>query len=126
MKKYETVDGKWWLFEGDKPIRPLTDKEAIDVIWGMPYRLTGEELEKLQEYEEPSNSSIGYERNIEHKAQGCLVNWLNEPCTEHIYPNGAKVKPVFNKIWRHKDCDICWESLLRDFNEEVKPCLKKQ
>ncbi len=32
--EYETIDGKWWLFEDGKPIRPLTDDEARKVIWG--------------------------------------------------------------------------------------------
>lgn len=31
---YETIDGKWWLFIEGKAIRPLTDQEAADVIWG--------------------------------------------------------------------------------------------
>lgn len=33
--EYETIDGKWWLFGDGKPIRPLTDEEAVDVIWGI-------------------------------------------------------------------------------------------
>lgn len=33
--QYETIDGKWWLFgENGKPIRPLRDDEAAEVIWG--------------------------------------------------------------------------------------------
>jgi len=30
---YETIDGKWWLFKSDKKVRPLTDQEAVQVIW---------------------------------------------------------------------------------------------
>jgi len=32
--EFETIDGKWWLFENGKPIRPLTDDETRKVIWG--------------------------------------------------------------------------------------------
>lgn len=32
--EYETIDGKWWLFVDGKPIRMLTDQEAVKVIWG--------------------------------------------------------------------------------------------
>lgn len=35
---FETMDGKWWLFEGGKSIRPLTDEEAVGVIWGQEER----------------------------------------------------------------------------------------
>ena len=31
---YDTVDGKWWMFVGGAPLRPLTDEEAADVVWG--------------------------------------------------------------------------------------------
>lgn len=31
---YETIRGKWWLFEYGKAIRLLTDEEAANVIWG--------------------------------------------------------------------------------------------
>ncbi len=34
MKEFNTIDGKWWLFDGEKKIRPLTDMEAAQVIWG--------------------------------------------------------------------------------------------
>lgn len=33
---YETIDGKWWLFKNGKAVRPLTDNEAANVIWGNP------------------------------------------------------------------------------------------
>ncbi|MCJ7829340.1 MAG: hypothetical protein MUP81_06340 [Dehalococcoidia bacterium] len=119
MKKYETIDGKWWLFEDDKPVRLLSDTEAADVIWGeaerKSYELTGQELEKLQEYEEPSNRSLDYEKNIEHEAQGKLLGWLNEPCIEHIYCNGKEIKPIFGRVWKRYDCEACRESLLEDF-----------
>ncbi len=117
--EYETIDGKWWLFATGKPVRPLSDKEAVDVIWGKleakPYELTGEQLEKLQEYDEPSNESIGYEKNIAHEALRNLVKWLDEPCIEHIYPDGAEIKKIFGRVWKHYECDICWQSLLKDF-----------
>ena len=31
---YETIDGKWHEFSEGKPPRPLTDAEAVKVIWG--------------------------------------------------------------------------------------------
>jgi hypothetical protein len=31
---YETIEGKWWMFNGSTPLRELSDKEAALVIWG--------------------------------------------------------------------------------------------
>ena len=31
--RYDTIGGKWWLFEDRDPVRPLTDIEAATVIW---------------------------------------------------------------------------------------------
>ena len=33
--RIETIDGKWWYFLDDKPLRELTDEESAAVIWGM-------------------------------------------------------------------------------------------
>ena len=35
MEQFETIDGKWWLFNDGKKVRPLTDNEAAQVIWGL-------------------------------------------------------------------------------------------
>lgn len=34
--EYETIDGKWWLFINGIASRPLTDDEAVSVIWDIP------------------------------------------------------------------------------------------
>ncbi len=43
--------------------------------------LTIEELEKLQEYQEPNNQSLGYERNIAQAQLDKVLNqlWLDKP-----------------------------------------------
>ena len=38
--------------------------------------LTSKELEKLQEYQEPNNESIGYERNIAKAQLDKVLNWI--------------------------------------------------
>jgi len=32
--EYDTIDGKWWLFEDGRKVRLLSDKESAMVIWG--------------------------------------------------------------------------------------------
>lgn len=32
--EFETIDGRWWLFENGEKVKPLTDQEAVRVIWG--------------------------------------------------------------------------------------------
>ncbi len=42
-----------------------------------PYELIPEELEMLQKYQEPSNESMGYERNIANVANKKMLMYLH-------------------------------------------------
>ncbi len=33
IREYDTISGKWHEFKNGKPVRCLTDEEAVEVIW---------------------------------------------------------------------------------------------
>ena len=76
------------------------------------YKLSGTELESLQEYQEFDNESIGYERNIAKAAQSKLIKWLKKPCPEHPWQTKSRVQKADTLYYDHRYlCPRCMEEL---------------
>ncbi len=81
-----------------------------------PWELTDEELAKLQDYDEPSNESLGYEKHIAHDARRELIKLLDQPCVEHkaFVDDSPKILNKEQTGWNYqhrKDCPQCWQEL---------------
>ncbi len=81
MTGFETVDGKWWLLDGEERIRPLTDEEASQVVWGLNV-----DLITVAPYED-SGKATSYLRGCvdQRIADGyCLECGLHKPKDERV------------------------------------------
>lgn len=79
------------------------------------WQLTPEELERLQEYNEPVNESIGYERNIADEQARKLYGWWNGVCdnTRHYTQNklNGRISRVRAIALKRCDCPLCREQI---------------